>query len=99
MFSVLQTLRNLCIFASMRTKKIKAKGSYKEIVAFVVQQRKNRGYSMRDIADKYSRGLNTIVEFEKAAKGSDYTNTKILEEYCVLFNVKYCYLAEANIIS
>ena len=72
------------------------KGSYKDIVAFVVEQRHKRGYSIRDMAARFSRGVNTIVEFEKAVNGSDYTNLKILDEYCALFNIKYCYLAEVK---
>ena len=80
----------------MPKSKNSVKGSYKDIVSLVVEERKKRGYSIRDIASKYSRGVNTIVEFEKAASGGDYTNIKILDEYCFLFKVKYCYLAEAN---
>lgn len=72
------------------------KGSYKDIVALVVEQRHKRGYSIRDMAARFSRGVNTIVEFEKAPNGGEYTNIKILDEYCSLFNIKYCYLAEAN---
>jgi hypothetical protein len=92
----LQTLIKFIIFAAMNKPKTSVKGSYNEIVAFVVDQRKKRGYSIRDIAAKYSRGVNTIVEFEKAATGGSYTNLKVLDEYCYLFKVKYSYLAVVN---
>jgi hypothetical protein len=57
--------------------------TYDKAVSVLVNTRKIKKISQRDMCGLTKYGLNTIVKFEAAAKGNDgYKNMDVLMAYC-----------------
>lgn len=68
--------------------------SYNEFVKELVAKRKEKGFSMRNVAKRYRTSPATMVKFEKGlVEGENNTeDLKMVKMYCDLLNVKFSYL-------
>lgn len=58
--------------------------TYEATVALLLNTRKIKGYSQREMTKRTGYGLNTIVKFEKGRNGGSdaYRSVEVLQAYC-----------------
>ncbi len=67
--------------------------TYEAIVALLLNTRKIKGYSQREMTERIGFGLNTIVKFEKGRNGGSdaYRSVDVLQAYCKALGVTVNY--------
>jgi transcriptional regulator with XRE-family HTH domain len=68
--------------------------SYNEFVRELAAKRKEKGFSMRNVAKKYNTSPATMVKFEKGVIEGEksYEDMKMVKMYCDLLEVDFSYL-------
>ena len=67
--------------------------TYEATVGLLLNTRKIKGYSQREMTKRTGYGLNTIVKFEKGRNGGSdaYRSVEVLQAYCKALDVTVNY--------